>query len=237
MTAKRPSSNHHENILFLKRLIKNPKALGAVAPSSKALAEMVARHVRVDQETYVVEVGAGTGRFTRGLLDAGLSADRLIVVELDRELCHYLRSNFPDITIIQGDATLLDQLLPPEVVCNVETIISGIPLINLNKEEQINLIEAFKNTLSPTGHIIQFTYGPVSPLSHKKLGLVATRLGHVFRNVPPATVWSYVFHKGCVHKKRRRPILIYFKFAKQKARQTFRKVRVSKEFNGNGNFL
>ncbi len=212
-------------MLFLKRLIKNPKALGAVAPSSKALAEMVARHVRVSTETYVVEVGAGTGRFTRGLLDAGLNADRLIVVELDRELCQYLENNFPDITIIQGDATQLDQLLPPEVVCNVETIISGIPLINLNKEEQLDLVTAFQNTLSPTGHIIQFTYGPVSPLSHKKLGLVATRLGHVFRNVPPATVWSYTFYKGIIRQKRRRPMLIYFKFAQQKARQTFRKVR------------
>lgn len=228
MAPSKHDSNHQENMLFLKRLIKNPKALGAVAPSSKALAEMVARHVRVDNETYVVEVGAGTGRFTRGLLNAGLAADRLIVVELDRELCQYLRNNFPNVIILHGDATLLDELLPPEVICNVETIISGIPLMNLNKEEQLDLITAFQNTLSPTGQIIQFTYGPVSPLSHKKLGLNATRLGHVFRNVPPATVWSYTFHKGLIHKKRRRPILIYFKFAKQKARQTFRKVRESK---------
>ena len=227
MTPIKRASNRQENMLFLRRLIKNPKALGAVAPSSKALAEMVARHVRVDATTYVVEVGAGTGRFTRGLLNAGLAADRLIVIELDRELCNYLRSNFPDVMIIQGDATQLDQLLPIGVALNVETIISGIPLINLNKEEQLDLITAFQNTLSPTGQIIQFTYGPISPLSHKKLGLIATRLGHIFRNVPPATVWSYTFHKGIIPRKRRSPILIYFKFAKQKARQTFRKVRYS----------
>ena len=228
MTPVKRVSNRQENILFLKRLLKNPKALGAVAPSSKALAEMMARHVRVNDTSYVVEVGAGTGRFTRGLLDAGLDASRLIVIELDGELCLYLQNNFPSVMIIQGDALLLDQLLPAGVALNVETIISGIPLINLNKEEQLGLITAFQNTLSPTGHIIQFTYGPVSPLSHKKLGLTATRLGHVFRNVPPATVWSYTFHKGLSPRKRRSPILIYFKFAQQKARQTYRKVRDSK---------
>ena len=228
MTPVKRVSNRQENILFLKRLLKNPKALGAVAPSSKALAEMMARHVRVNDTSYVVEVGAGTGRFTRGLLDAGLDASRLIVIELDGELCLYLHNNFPSVMIIQGDALLLDQLLPAGVALNVETIISGIPLINLNKEEQLGLITAFQNTLSPTGHIIQFTYGPVSPLSHKKLGLTATRLGHVFRNVPPATVWSYTFHKGLSPRKRRSPILIYFKFAQQKARQTYRKVRDSK---------
>jgi phosphatidylethanolamine/phosphatidyl-N-methylethanolamine N-methyltransferase len=220
------ASKHQENILFLKRLLKNPKALGAVAPSSKALTEMVARQVCVKSKAYVIEVGAGTGRFTRGLLNAGLNPDQLIVIELDSELCTYLRAHFPHITVVEGDATQLDTLLPPHVVGHVETIISGIPLINLNKQEQTALIAAFQNTLSATGKIIQFTYGPLSPLSHKKLGLKATRLGHVLFNVPPATVWSYRF-EASRERKRRRPMLIYFRFATQKARQTIRRVTLS----------
>ncbi len=225
MLSRQSKSKHQENILFLKQLLKNPKALGAIAPSSKALTEMIAHHVKVDDNSYVVEVGAGTGRFTRGLLKAGIDPTRLIVVELDVELCAYLKHHFPEIKIIQGDATLLHNLLPPAVVKNVHTIISGIPLINLNKNEQSALVSAFKNTLSPLGQILQFTYGPISPLSSKKLGLTATRLGHVFFNVPPATVWSYTFHEQAIQKKKRHQFRIYFKVAQEKASNTFRRVK------------
>jgi phosphatidylethanolamine/phosphatidyl-N-methylethanolamine N-methyltransferase len=181
----------NEHVLFFKRLIKNPKALGAIMPSSKALAAMVAQHVDMEQESYVVEVGAGTGSFTRALLDAGLTPERLIVVELDAELCAYLHEQFPNITVLRGDATLLHKLLPSKVIGHTATIISGIPLINLNTSDQSKLIEAFKSVMSPHGNIIQFTYGPLSPLPHKKFGLKAKRLGFVLRNVPPATVWSF----------------------------------------------
>ncbi len=225
MLSRQSNSKQHENLLFLKQLLKNPKALGAIAPSSKALTEMIAHHVKIDDNSYVVEVGAGTGRFTRGLLKTGIDPTRLIVVELDAELCAYLKQHFPDIKIIQGDATLLHDLLPPDVVNNVHTIISGIPLINLNKHEQSALVSAFKNTLSPIGQILQFTYGPISPLSHKKLGLTATRLGHVFFNVPPATVWSYTFHEQAIPKTKRHQFRIYVKAAKRKASNTFRRVK------------
>lgn len=218
----------HENMLFLKRLLRNPKALGAVAPSSKGLARMIARHVTIDESTYVVEVGAGTGRFTRFLLEAGVCATNLIVIELDSELCFYLKKNFPDLTIIQGDATKLHTLLPANVIKNVDTIISGIPLMNLNKDEQLNLFQAFKHTLSPSGQILQFTYAPISTLSHKKLGLTATRIGHVLRNMPPATVWSYRFCSELAPKKRRHPFSIYLHAAQRKARAKFQEVRRAK---------
>ncbi len=193
MNLKKRLFKNQENVLFFKRLLNNPKALGAIVPSSKALTAMIAKQVCLKSSAYVVEVGAGTGRFTRGLLEAGLSPDRLFVVELDLELCAYLRLHFPTIHVIQGDATKLDDLLPEGVALNVETIISGIPLVNLNNEEQSNLIAAFKRILNPDGKIIQFTYSPVSPLPHIQFGLCAKRLGRVFRNLPPATVWSYKF--------------------------------------------
>lgn len=181
----------NENFLFFKRVLKNPKALGAVVPSSLALANFICRHVEVSPDSYIVEIGAGTGRFTRALLRYGIPPSQLYVVELDPELCGYLRQNFPQVTVIEGDASRLVEFLPPSIIGNISTVISGIPLINLSESVQAGIADACFAVLREGGQMLQFTYGPVSPLSCRKLGLCKKRLGHVFWNLPPAVIWSY----------------------------------------------
>lgn len=180
-----------ENLLFLKRLFRNPKALGAVIPSSLALANFICRHVEANEDTYVVEIGAGTGRFTRSLLQYGVNPSRLFVVEVDPELCAFLKEHFPQVSVIHGDAQNLVNILPSHVVGKVSTVISGIPLINLSASVQADIANACFAILKSNGQMLQFTYGPVSPLSTQKLGLYKKRLGHVFWNFPPAVIWAY----------------------------------------------
>lgn len=180
-----------ESLLFLKQLIRNPKSLGAVVPSSQMLADFICGHVPTAENHLVVEVGAGTGRFTQGLLKAGIKPENLIVLEIDPLMCSFLRKNFPHINVIEGNANQLHTLLPNEWVGKIGTIISGIPMVNLSGEDQEQIISSCFQVLSETGFVLQFTYGPISPLSSKKLGLTKKRLGHVFMNFPPATVWQY----------------------------------------------
>ena len=180
-----------ESLLFLKQLIRNPKSLGAVVPSSQVLADFICGHVPTVDNHLVVEVGAGTGRFTQGLLKAGIKPENLIVLEIDPLMCSFLRKNFPQINVIEGNANQLHTLLPEHWVGRIGTIISGIPMVNLSGEDQELIISSCFQVLSPSGAVLQFTYGPISPLSSKKLGLAKKRLGHVFMNFPPATVWQY----------------------------------------------
>jgi phospholipid N-methyltransferase len=53
------------------------------------------------------------------------------------------------------------------------------------------MVASFINVLKESGHILQFSYGPLSPLCVKKLGLKKKRLGHILLNIPPATIWQY----------------------------------------------
>jgi len=180
-----------ENLLFFKRLLKNPKALGALTPSSLALSNFICRHVEATPESYVVEIGAGTGRFTRALLLYGITPSQLFVVEMDPELCEFLTLHFPQVTVINGDASRLLEILPPHVIGKVSTVISGIPMVNLSASLQAGIIEACFAVLGEEGQMLQFTYGPISPLSSRKLGLHKKRLGHVLWNFPPAVIWAY----------------------------------------------
>jgi phosphatidylethanolamine/phosphatidyl-N-methylethanolamine N-methyltransferase len=191
MKASTPKiSRSEENLLFFKQLMKNPRSLGAVAPSSYKLADFICQHVPVD-DNFIVEVGAGTGRLTQALLKSGLDPSHLAIVELDKDMCAFLKKNFPQVKVIQGNACELDTLLPLSWQGRVGTIISGIPMRNVSLDHHKLMVTSFLKVLKESGNILQFSYGPLSPLSVKKLGLKKKRLGHILLNIPPATIWQY----------------------------------------------
>ncbi|MFO0295768.1 MAG: class I SAM-dependent methyltransferase [Rhodospirillales bacterium] len=180
-----------EELLFLRRWLAHPLKVGALLPSSAWLGRLVARNVTLGPGEYVVEVGAGTGTVTRELLASGIPSDRLFVVELDPDLCAFLRRQLPGANVIQGDATQLRALLPADVPGKVRTVISGIPMVTLPLPLQRRMIDAWFDVMGPGGRMLQYTYSLVSPLPEARLGVRGRRCGIVMRNVPPAWVWSY----------------------------------------------
>lgn len=181
-----------EDLFFFRRWLANPMKVGAVIPSSPALARLVVKQVRCTADQCVVELGPGTGPVTKALLAAGIPADRLFLVEIDGAMCAYLRREFPNVNVIHGDATTLTELLPPQWVGKVGTVISGIPMVPLPVEVQKALTQAAFDVMVPGGEILQFTYSLASPIKEKPLGLTGKRKGIALMNFPPAWVWSYV---------------------------------------------
>lgn len=190
----------NENFLFFQRLIKNPRALGAVAPSSRRLARLICQQVVRQKDDYVIEIGAGTGSFTRQLLASGVSPSHLIVIELDKELCAFMQKKFPEVRIIQGNACDLENLVPKQIIGKISTIVSGIPMVNLSYAIRKSIVDSCFSVMKPGGQLLQFTYGPMSPLASKKMNLSQKRIGYVFMNVPPATVWKYQKQVSTHHK-------------------------------------
>jgi phospholipid N-methyltransferase len=71
--------------VFARESIGRPAAIGAVCPSSRQLAQRIARQVPRG-DGVVIELGGGTGAVTQGLLDNGVRPERRIVVERSRHL-------------------------------------------------------------------------------------------------------------------------------------------------------
>lgn len=180
-----------EEILFIKRWLAHPLKVGALLPSSPFLARMVARHTLIGDDDVVVELGAGTGAVTKALLDAGIPKERLFVVEIDADMCTYLRKWYPQAQIIHGDAGMLHDILPSKWRGKVSTVISGIPMITLPDDLQQRLIRSWLGELKPGGRMLQYTYSLVSPIPQKKFGLSVKRAGMTFLNLPPASVFKY----------------------------------------------
>ncbi|HEX9465135.1 MAG TPA: methyltransferase domain-containing protein [Alphaproteobacteria bacterium] len=184
-------SEQPEELLFFRRWIANPLKVGALLPSSPALARVVARNVDIGAEDAVIEVGAGTGSITKGLIARGIPPERLFVIEIDSDMCTYLRKQLPHVQVIHGDAGRLSEIVPSRWHGKVSTVVSGIPMITLPVDAQRRLIRSWFSILKPGGKMLQYTYSLVSPIPEDKHGLRGRRCGMAFLNVPPASVFAY----------------------------------------------
>lgn len=192
-TDERPAASHDEvknTSLFLRRWLANPLQMGSVIPSGAALCRRIAAQIRRAPEEVVLELGAGTGVVSRALLDAGVPAEKLVVVEIVPDMAAHLRRTLPHVNVIQGDAFDLPRALPQALHGKVGTAICGIPLVLLPLEQQRRFVAAVEHVAPGRGFLL-YTYCITSPLPHRKLGLTAKREAWTPLNFPPASVWRY----------------------------------------------
>jgi phosphatidylethanolamine/phosphatidyl-N-methylethanolamine N-methyltransferase len=188
---------HTGTALFLKRWLRRPLAVGAVMPSGPWLTQALARATVAalgDRPGHVLELGAGTGEVTRALLAAGIPAGRLALVERDPELTAFLRRHITGPRIIEGDASRLQSLLAANGIENVAVVVSGLPLLSLPIGVVTGIVHGVFEALPADGALVQFTYGPTPPVPkalREGLGLVGKRGRRIWRNVPPAVVWTF----------------------------------------------
>lgn len=139
---------------------------------------------------HVVELGPGTGKITRAILNHGVAAENLHMVELNGDFVPFLRDRFPGAHVHEGSAeNLVDMGLT-----GASAVVSGLPLLSFSDELQANILRAVFDVLRPGGRYIQFTYGPRPPVKREitaDLGLSVRRHATVFRNLPPASVYVY----------------------------------------------
>jgi phosphatidylethanolamine/phosphatidyl-N-methylethanolamine N-methyltransferase len=102
-----------ESRLFLSRWLHSPMHVGSIAPSSRRLADAIARQVPLDNPGWIIELGGGTGVVTAALLRAGVAPGRLVVIERDPLLHKHLVERFPEVHAILGDAAKLAEALTP----------------------------------------------------------------------------------------------------------------------------
>ena len=79
--AKRLLATLSDATLFLQEWLANPRRTGSVVPSSRQLAAAMARWLPADPESFVLELGPGTGIITEALLKHGLREEKLVAIE------------------------------------------------------------------------------------------------------------------------------------------------------------
>lgn len=182
------------NLGFLRRWLQNPKSVGALVPSGRSLASAMVAGIDLQAPGAVVELGGGTGNITAALLSAGVPIEDVTVVERDPAFAEVIARRFPEVRVLQGDAAELRRLLRVAGIGPIKAVISSLPLLSIPERVCLRIISEAMDSLDDNGVLVQFTYGPASPVSRRistRLGLRAKRIGWVVDNIPPASIWCY----------------------------------------------
>ncbi|MBB4288235.1 phospholipid N-methyltransferase [Rhizobium leguminosarum] len=187
MTAKAACADF---LHFFRSWISNPLRVAAIAPSGDSLARIMTSEIAA-LDGPIIELGPGTGVFTRALLARGVSEADLTLIEYGPEFITALQARFPTARVLQMDAA---QLAHADIFEGepVGAVVSGLPLLSMSPSKIASILAGAFAYMRPGGAVYQFTYGPRCPAPRPildRLGLEAVRIGGTVRNLPPASVY------------------------------------------------
>ncbi|SMD16994.1 phospholipid N-methyltransferase PmtA [Rhizobium sp. RU36D] len=189
---KRHISQKFDNeIRFIKGMLNGPKTVGAIAPTSIYTARRMASVIDLTSDLPVLELGPGTGVITKAILERGVAPEKLVAIEYSADFHSRLVEDFPGVKFIHGDAFDLTRTLAPLGDIKFQTVVSGIPLLNFPMAMRIKLLEDLLDRLPVGRPVIQFSYGPVSPIAPKPESYHIQHFDFMIRNIPPAQLWIY----------------------------------------------
>ena len=176
--------------VFFGLWLQKPLRIAAANPSSSRLADALARYVELARPGPVLELGAGTGSLTRGLVRAGCPPERIIAVEREQRLAAVLRRDFPGMSVIESDAARIGEYLTGHID-RLSTVVSSLPIKWFSLEAQRAIVDPCLDLLGPGGRFLQVTNAFSSPLPMRRLGITGRQICRVWLNLLPAQIWSY----------------------------------------------
>ena len=191
------SSEWREHLVFLGGLMRNPRNVGAIAPSSAQLARRVAQHVTPGSR--VIELGPGTGVVTRELIARTGGTGTLLAVDTDRTFVERIRRAWPEIDCVCASAETLPLLAAERGWADVDHIVSGLPFAVLPAATTKLIVDGVEKLLRRGGTFTTFQYAHTFrlPQASSFRRQVSAQLACeptsqlVVRNVPPALVLSW----------------------------------------------
>lgn len=182
---------------FLAQFVRHPIRTGAVAPSSRFLAARMIDDMRLGEARTVVELGPGTGSFTRAI-ESALGGEALfLAVELNPTLAQSLSRRFSRTVVIHDSAERLVELLAGLDRTHADAILCGLPWASFHPALQERLMAAISASLVPGGRFATFQYIHASwfPTARRFRKLLERHFSDVrttrvvWRNIPPAFVF------------------------------------------------
>ena len=160
---------------FLAQAIKNTYHTGSVWPSSPALARVMTRSMRnASGPRRILEVGPGTGPFTREILESLREDDEFHVVEINEAFCEALEERLfkPYRERHPGSRIHLHRrpIEETEVEGDFDFIICGLPFNNFPPSVTRAIFKTLIALLRPGAELVYFEYACVRGMRSTVVG-------------------------------------------------------------------
>lgn len=117
-----------EPFLFVKKFLKHGTRVASFAPSSKALAKAMTKHIASDRPQTILELGAGTGAVTAAAFERAHPQSRLIAIEIDPDFAQRLAARCPRAEVWTADVLDLPNKLREAKIDRFDLVLSGLPV-------------------------------------------------------------------------------------------------------------
>ncbi len=167
-------------LVLVRQFLKDSRHTGAIIPSSSRLALAMTRSVRSGKHPKrVLEVGPGTGPFTKPLLRALLPGDEFHAVEINPTLSNRLetrllqpfRNAHPEISVELHCAPIESADIQP----GFDHIICGLPFNNFPPPLVRRIFKRLLELLAPGGELMYFEYAGVRAMKGPLVGVEGRR--------------------------------------------------------------
>ena len=182
----------HQSIWY-KNLLENPTEIAALFPCSTETGKLMTAHLEGMDEGYILELGSGMGAITECILQRQVPEDKLILIEKNKDFADYLSHKYKNANVFAEDASNAKKLLQAQGICEVRHIVCSLPLVLMQQEQQLSILDVIFKLLHPQGCVSMVTYIVRSPISKKVLDQYnksSELLGFTMKNIPPAYVYQ-----------------------------------------------
>jgi phospholipid N-methyltransferase len=151
---------------FLTQALRDFRHTGSVWPSSPILARTMTRSIsRVEGPRRILEVGPGTGPFTKAILKKLRAGDRFDLVEINEKFCRKLereilakyRQAHPDVSVRLHCAPIEDASISGPY----DVIVCGLPFNNFPPALMRKIFRRMFALLKDEGELVYFEYAGV----------------------------------------------------------------------------
>ena len=173
--------------------------VGAVVPSSAALARVMLRGIDLTDGASVLELGPGTGPITREIQRVIPSPTHYLGIERDPQFVKVLVERFPAMRFVEGSAEAAVEHIRDADMTNLRAIISGLPFASLPKVVQDRIIDSVDQLMTPgvVFRTFQYLHALALPAALRFRTRMRQQFGPcrvsrpVLLNMPPAVVLSW----------------------------------------------